>query len=347
MSGDAAFEMRVLNPTADRYGTDLADLAPRPRSLSSLTVGLLWNGKPNGDVALRAIGSAIEERLHGTRTLFYSGSIPCDRELLDQVIAECDVVVACTADCGSCSSWITHDASVLERAGIPAVVVASKGFEEDIAASARAFGVPNVQTVVVPEVYNNITAEASTRQSLDALDRIIATLEGAADAAEPPAGLDDPAELAVHRSGPGRAARRLQRPLPGPRLGRRLPAAAADPGGGRRAGPADRRRPGRGAVHGAARQRQATPRQDRHRLRDGRHHGRRDGRRRGRAAGDAGPGPAGPVPHHADVDQRARPAGPGERAARPRVGINGGRGCIGPGARNRVNLRIGRAIVLR
>ncbi|TDN77621.1 hypothetical protein C8E95_6871 [Pseudonocardia autotrophica] len=28
MSGDAAFEMRVLNPTADRYGTDLADLAP-------------------------------------------------------------------------------------------------------------------------------------------------------------------------------------------------------------------------------------------------------------------------------------------------------------------------------
>jgi hypothetical protein len=168
----------VLNPTADRYGTDVAGLSPRPRSLDGQTVGLLWNGKPNGDVALRAIGAALESRFEGLRTRFYSGSIPCDRKLLEQAAAECTVVIGCTADCGSCSSWMTHDVIALERAGVPAVLVVSKGFEEDVAASARAFALPDVQRVVVPWVYNNATEEVSIRQSLDALPAIVDRLEG-------------------------------------------------------------------------------------------------------------------------------------------------------------------------
>ena len=52
--------------------------------------------------ALRAIGAELESRFEGLRTRFYSGSIPCDRELLELAAAECSAVVACTADCGSC-----------------------------------------------------------------------------------------------------------------------------------------------------------------------------------------------------------------------------------------------------
>jgi hypothetical protein len=170
--------LEVLNPTADGYGTGVAGLAPRPADLRGQTVGLLWNGKPNGDVALRAIGAELEAQFEGLRTRFYSGSIPCDRELLERAAAECSAVVACTADCGSCSSWMTHDAIALERAGVPAVVVVSKGFEEDVAASARAFALPAVQTVVVPEVYNNATEEVSVRQSLDAVPGIVDRLTG-------------------------------------------------------------------------------------------------------------------------------------------------------------------------
>lgn len=171
-------QLEVLNPTADKYGTDAAGLAPRPRSLADQTVGLLWNGKPNGDIALRAIGAELESRFEGLKTNFYSGSIPCDRTLLDQVAAECSVVVSCTADCGSCSSWMTHDSIAIERAGVPAVIVVSKGFEEDVKASARAFALPDVQTVVVPWVYNNATEEVSVQQSIDALPGIIERFEG-------------------------------------------------------------------------------------------------------------------------------------------------------------------------
>ena len=168
-----SLRLDVLNPTADKYGTDVAGLAARPAGLPGQTVGLLWNGKPNGDIALRAIGAELESQFDGLRTRFYSGSIPCDRTLLDLVAAECSAVVACTADCGSCSSWMTHDAIALERAGVPAVIVVSKGFEEDVEASARAFALPDVQSVVVPQVYNNATVEASVEQSLDAVPAII------------------------------------------------------------------------------------------------------------------------------------------------------------------------------
>jgi hypothetical protein len=172
-------ELEVLNPTADKYGTEAAGLAPRPRSLAGQTVGLLWNGKPNGDIALRAIGAELESRFEGLQTRFYSGSIPCDRGLLEQVTAECSVAVTCTADCGSCSSWMTHDTIALERAGVPAVIVVSKGFEEDVEASARAFALPDVQSVLVPSVYNNATEEVSVQQSIDALPGIVERLEGA------------------------------------------------------------------------------------------------------------------------------------------------------------------------
>jgi hypothetical protein len=177
-------QLDVLNPTADKYGTDVAGLAPRPRSIAGRTVGLLWNGKPNGDIALRAIGAELESRFEGLETRFYSGSIPCDRKLLEQVAAECAVVVGATADCGSCTSWMTHDCIALERAGVPAVLVVSKGFEEDVQASARAFALPDVQSVVVPWVYNNATEQASIQQSIDALPGIIEHLEGGLSAAE-------------------------------------------------------------------------------------------------------------------------------------------------------------------
>jgi len=121
-AGAASRRLDVLNPTADEYGTDVAGLALRPPGLAGQTIGLLWNGKPNGDVALRALGAALESQFEGLRTRFYSGSIPCDRSLLERVARECSAVVGCTADCGSCSSWMTHDIIAMERAGVPAVI---------------------------------------------------------------------------------------------------------------------------------------------------------------------------------------------------------------------------------
>jgi Fe-S cluster biogenesis protein NfuA len=334
----------VLNPTADGYGTDVTGLAARPRGLEGLTVGLLWNGKPNGDVALRAIGAELESRFGGLRTRFYSGSIPCDRSLLERAAAECSAVVACTADCGSCSSWMTHDAIALERAGVPAVVVVSKGFEEDVEASARAFALPDVQSVVVPQVYNNATEEASVQQSLDAVPGIVDRLTGAIRA-ESAGRRGAPAVLSFAADSPTELFEEFNRyfmdrdwgdgyPLlpPTPAAVESLLRDAHDP---------DRLLytlpPGNGqvtprkiavacAMAGATADEMAVVEAVLRAFND---------------------------PEH---NQRLRTVLMSTSAHAPFVlvngpiarslGINGGRACIGPGAQNRVNLRIGRAVTL-
>lgn len=343
VTGAAHLRLEVLNPTADEYGTDVAGLAARPPDLRGRTIGLLWNGKPNGDVALRAIGAALESQFEGLRTTFYSGSIPCDRGLLELAAAECSAVVACTADCGSCSSWMTHDTIALERAGVPAVIVVSKGFEEDVEASARAFALPDVQSVVVPQVYNNATEEVSIQQSLDAVPGIIDRLTGAFLAEAGRRGT--PAVLSFTAESPTELFEEFNRhfldrdwgdgyPLlpPTPAAVQSLLRGIADP---------DRLLytlpPGNGqvtprkiavacAMAGATAEEMAVVEAVLRALND---------------------------PEH---NQRLRTVLMSTSAHAPFVlvngpmaaslGINGGRACIGPGAQNRVNLRIGRAVTL-
>jgi hypothetical protein len=166
----------VLDPTADVYGDDAVSLAPRLRSLEGKVLGLLWNGKPLGDVALRLTGQLIAEKIPGVTVRFYSGSMPCSPALLDTMVAECDAVVACTADCGSCTSWLTHDVVQVERRGVPTVIIASAGFEDDVEASARAFAMPGIQYVLVPHVYNNLDDDQATAQTTPIVDEVIKTL---------------------------------------------------------------------------------------------------------------------------------------------------------------------------
>jgi hypothetical protein len=178
---DTHRDLHVLNPSAERFGDPARGLAPRPASLAHRTVGLLWNGKANGDVALRTVGEHLEQTVPDVTVRFYSGAVPCDTALLEQVGKECDVVVACTADCGSCTSWITHDCVQLERVGVPAVVMVSAGFEINLAASARAFGLPELQSIRVPIVYNNVAEEAAraeTHSLLEPLIRLLTTAAG-------------------------------------------------------------------------------------------------------------------------------------------------------------------------
>jgi hypothetical protein len=64
----------------------------------------------------------------------------------------------------------------LERKGKPTVIIASRGFEKDIDATAEAFSMPGLEYVVVPKVYNNLTAEESRAQTEPVADELIALL---------------------------------------------------------------------------------------------------------------------------------------------------------------------------
>lgn len=91
--------IEVMIPTADKFGQDVPQpLAPRLASLENRRIALLWNGKPNGNVALTRIGEMIEATFPGSRATLYAGSLHCEPALLDQVREECEAVVACTAD---------------------------------------------------------------------------------------------------------------------------------------------------------------------------------------------------------------------------------------------------------
>jgi hypothetical protein len=91
--------VRVLSPVAERWGAASPDpLAPRLTTLEGTTLGLVWNAKPNGDVALKRAGELIAQRIPNVTVRFYSGSLPCEPDLLERAAAECDAFISCTAD---------------------------------------------------------------------------------------------------------------------------------------------------------------------------------------------------------------------------------------------------------
>lgn len=90
--------LSVYEPFNDGPETKSQTLSPRLTSLDGMTVGLLWNGKANGDVALARLGELLQDRASNLATNFYKGALPCDPSILIQAGQECDAVVACTAD---------------------------------------------------------------------------------------------------------------------------------------------------------------------------------------------------------------------------------------------------------
>ncbi len=64
----------------------------------------------------------------------------------------------------------------LEKAGIPTCTILSNGFQEDAAASAKAFGMREIRFTVVPKVYNNITVEETVEQTEPAIGEVIKVL---------------------------------------------------------------------------------------------------------------------------------------------------------------------------
>lgn len=94
--------LEVLNPVAEIVHAKV-EAARRPDSLGSKRVGLFWNNKPGGDIALAAISEELAQRYPTTTFRNYIASMgsstrymtPGDRELIS---SECDVVIGTTAD---------------------------------------------------------------------------------------------------------------------------------------------------------------------------------------------------------------------------------------------------------
>jgi hypothetical protein len=94
--------MKVLNPVGmPGQICQQGSFTQRPVSLDGKVLGLLSNVKPNSDVMLKRIGELLESRLNVASTIFLEKQSPsygATSEALDNLIRECDVVIAGVGD---------------------------------------------------------------------------------------------------------------------------------------------------------------------------------------------------------------------------------------------------------
>ncbi|HET7378670.1 MAG TPA: hypothetical protein VFJ24_01390 [Gaiellales bacterium] len=92
--------IRILDPTVPPERAE-ASPAKRLRGLDGMVVGLLSNGKVNGDALLRLVGDKLVSR-HGVRELVVrekpNASRVAPTDLVDQLVTQCDAVVTAIGD---------------------------------------------------------------------------------------------------------------------------------------------------------------------------------------------------------------------------------------------------------
>jgi hypothetical protein len=178
----APAQLRIVNPVAQPQSAgadaDSTPAAPRPNTLDDRTVALYWNGKQKGRDALARTRDLLSGRYTNIRFVDVIGELGgTNRYLspgqLDTLASTVDVVVATTADCGSCCSWLMRDLCEFERRGIPAVGYTAEIFEEDARFSIETFGVPDACPVIVPECFSNKSTDQIEKMVDEAMSTVI------------------------------------------------------------------------------------------------------------------------------------------------------------------------------
>ncbi|MEX0760900.1 MAG: hypothetical protein WD208_10340 [Dehalococcoidia bacterium] len=91
--------LTTLNPVAEIQQAPVqVDIAPRPKSLDGLRVGLIWNRKRGGDAVLTRVGEELSKRYKNIKVKLYEGGIPTPASVLDVAAQESDVVVGSSSD---------------------------------------------------------------------------------------------------------------------------------------------------------------------------------------------------------------------------------------------------------
>ena len=84
------------NPVA-KTALKATPLAPRVKSLEGQTLGLWWNAKEGGNIALERIGDALVER-YGVKIHKVYSPYPAPRKLIEDMAQHATVVIGSTGD---------------------------------------------------------------------------------------------------------------------------------------------------------------------------------------------------------------------------------------------------------
>lgn len=173
-------ELEVLNPVALPVRNDVT-AASREPDLAGRRIGLYWNIKAGGDVALAHAKELLASRYEGATFVDLMGSVGVTMRHLTQedaerVADECDAVVGTTGDCGSCTSWLIRDMVLLEQLGTPTVAYVSKTFVEDAHHSAETFGLAELPIAVMELPFTNQSPEGIHRMVDATFDQVLHAL---------------------------------------------------------------------------------------------------------------------------------------------------------------------------
>lgn len=171
--------LRVYNPVAESLEIKFP-AAPRVGDLHRKRIGLYWNMKAGGDVALARTKELLQQRYPTASFAQYRGSVgwmmrhvtPGDVQKIGE---ECDAVIGTTADCGSCTSWLIRDLIEFEKRGVPTVGFVASQFVSDARHSASSFGIRDLALAIVPLPFTN-QSESEIRGNVD--ENIDVVVEG-------------------------------------------------------------------------------------------------------------------------------------------------------------------------
>jgi hypothetical protein len=164
-------------------GPDVVHLAPSPASLDGLRIAVLDNGKPNAALVMARAAETLAARTgarlelvtkKGPQGRSANAAIPCAPDIFEKVLAQADVVITGTADCGSCTAYSVYDGIELEKAGRPAVVVTTTEFRPIAETMAEHFGLPDLRIVVLPHPIGGTDPDTLSRWADDAVDTVLA-----------------------------------------------------------------------------------------------------------------------------------------------------------------------------
>lgn len=176
----------ILDPTgraADAGGESTLDaLAPRPRDLSGLRVGLLDNTKHNALLFLTELGDLLVAE-HGAAEVSIvetkrSFSVPVDDEIVARYRDACDVVITGVGDCSSCSAAAVADGINFERAGVPAAVVLTDAFLTTGRTMAQVQGAPGYEWITTQHPMAVLDEDQVRSRARSLLPEIVGTLTG-------------------------------------------------------------------------------------------------------------------------------------------------------------------------
>lgn len=141
--------MLIVSPEGRR---DEERVALNPLHSLDVTIGILENTKDNARLLLESMRAALLAEGEGSpgqlgRKLY--STVPAEGKLVERLAADSGLVLVGSGDCGSCSTRCVNDTIALERAGVPAVVVVTEGFEPIARLVAEYYGMPDIRMIVV------------------------------------------------------------------------------------------------------------------------------------------------------------------------------------------------------